>query len=410
MLSAPREEVARGLVTTSTGNMAQGVAWMARQLGVPATIVAPHNAAATKLAAVERLGGRIVRVSWDEWWAAMEAGHVEDVEGLFIHPVQDDAVMAGNGTAGLELVEDLEDFDAVLIPWGGGGLSTGIASAVKALRPDVRIYVCEPETGAPVDRSDGKWARAREGRLHRVLHRRGGVRCATPEDVGARRAARDRRIRDLARGRGRSGADARRNAHAWWVRAQLGCRSLRRSLGASMRSAWSASSRAGTSTRPASRRSSTDASRTSRPGSARGVEPGNCSARSARTSASSTTTSASHSGTAGTYPAAERMNSRAHRLGHRAPPHRHRRPGLRVPLANRHAARGRERDPRALVRPARLDHGRRAKPPHRARLARRRVPARDGLATARAGADLRVLGPRGVPHPGRGVAALPSRG
>jgi threonine dehydratase len=150
VLSAPREEVARGLVTTSTGNMAQGVAWMARKLGVPATIVAPHNAAATKLAAVERLGGRVVRVPWDEWWAAMEASHVEGVEGLFIHPVQDDAVIAGNGTAGLELVEDLADFDALLIPWGGGGLSTGIASAVKALRPDVKVYICEPETGAPV--------------------------------------------------------------------------------------------------------------------------------------------------------------------------------------------------------------------------------------------------------------------
>ena len=130
--------------------MAQGVAWMAREVGVPATIIAPHNAAATKLAAVERLGGRIVRVTWDEWWAAMEAGGMEGVEGYFVHPVQDDDVIAGNGTAGLELVEDLEDFDAVLIPWGGGGLTTGIASAVKAFRPEVDVFVCEPETGAPV--------------------------------------------------------------------------------------------------------------------------------------------------------------------------------------------------------------------------------------------------------------------
>ena len=135
VLSAPAEAVARGLVTTSTGNMAQGVAWMARELGVPATVIAPHNAAATKLAAVERLGGRIVRVTWDEWWAAMEASHLDGVEGLFIHPVQDDRVIAGNGTIGLELVEDLEALDAVLIPWGGGGLTTGIASAVSALRP-----------------------------------------------------------------------------------------------------------------------------------------------------------------------------------------------------------------------------------------------------------------------------------
>jgi threonine dehydratase len=150
VLSAPREEVARGLVTTSTGNMAQGVAWMAREVGVPATIIAPENAAATKLAAVERLGGHIVRVTWDEWWSAMEAGGMEGVEGRFVHPVQDDAVIAGNGTAGLELLEDLDDFDAVLIPWGGGGLTTGIASAVKAQRPDVDVFVCEPETGAPV--------------------------------------------------------------------------------------------------------------------------------------------------------------------------------------------------------------------------------------------------------------------
>jgi threonine dehydratase len=154
VLNAPREALADGLVTTSTGNMAQGVAWMARELGVPATIVVPDNASATKLAAVERLGGRIVRVSWEKWWAAVDADEERDlgegVEGFFVHPVQDPDVMAGNGTIGLELAEDLEDFDAVLIPWGGGGLSTGIASAVKALRADVRVYVCEPETGAPV--------------------------------------------------------------------------------------------------------------------------------------------------------------------------------------------------------------------------------------------------------------------
>ncbi len=130
--------------------MAQGVAWMARELGVPATIVVPHNASMSKLEAVERLGGNIVRVTWDEWWAAMEAGHAENVDGYFVHPVRDDPVIAGNGTIGLELVEDLDRFDAVLIPWGGGGLTTGIASAVKALRPETKVYVCEPETGAPV--------------------------------------------------------------------------------------------------------------------------------------------------------------------------------------------------------------------------------------------------------------------
>jgi len=89
-------------------------------------------------------------VTWDEWWAGMEAGQVAGVDGYFVHPVRDAPVIAGNGTIGLELVEDLDSFDAVLIPWGGGGLTTGIASAVKALRPETNVYVCEPETGAPV--------------------------------------------------------------------------------------------------------------------------------------------------------------------------------------------------------------------------------------------------------------------
>jgi threonine dehydratase len=150
VLSAPRDDLAEGLVTTSTGNMAQGVAWMARELGVRATIIAPHNSSPSKLAAVERMGGRIVHVTWDEWWTAMEVGGMDGVDGYFIHPVRDERVMAGNGTIGLELVDDLDSFDAVVIPWGGGGLTTGIASAVKALRPETEIYVCEPETGAPV--------------------------------------------------------------------------------------------------------------------------------------------------------------------------------------------------------------------------------------------------------------------
>jgi threonine dehydratase len=100
------------------------------------------------------MGGRIVRVPWERWWAAVESGSpkeaAEDVEGYFVHPVRDVPVMAGNGTIGLELVEQLEDIDAVLIPWGGGGLTTGIASALHALSPETKVYVCEPETGAPV--------------------------------------------------------------------------------------------------------------------------------------------------------------------------------------------------------------------------------------------------------------------
>ena len=153
ILAAPRSALAKGVVTTSTGNMAQGVAWMARELRVPATIVVPDNASPTKLAAVERLGGRIVRVPWEEWWAAVEQGEealADGIEGLFVHPVNDDQVMAGNGTIGLELVEQVADLDAVLIPWGGGGLTTGVASALRAVSPGTAVYVCEPENGAPV--------------------------------------------------------------------------------------------------------------------------------------------------------------------------------------------------------------------------------------------------------------------
>jgi threonine dehydratase len=142
------------VVTTSTGNMAQGVAWMARELGVPATIVVPDNASEAKLGAIERLGGRVVRVPWEQWWAAVSADEERDlgegVEGYFVHPVRDEPVMAGNGTIGLELAEQLDDIEAVLIPWGGGGLTSGIASALHAVSPGTKIYVCEPETGAPV--------------------------------------------------------------------------------------------------------------------------------------------------------------------------------------------------------------------------------------------------------------------
>jgi threonine dehydratase len=149
-LAAPREQVASGLVTASAGNMAQGVAWAARELGVPATIVVPDTAPQTKLSAIERLGGVAVKVPFDEWWRAIEEHRFDGVEGLFIHPVEDDNVMAGNGTIGLELVDDLLDFDTVVVPVGGGGLLVGIASAVKQLRPGTRVVAAQPETAAPL--------------------------------------------------------------------------------------------------------------------------------------------------------------------------------------------------------------------------------------------------------------------
>jgi threonine dehydratase len=148
--AATRAELEDGVVTASAGNMAQGVAWAARELGIRARIVAPEAAPRAKLDAVERLGGEVIPVSHEVWWQTMVDRHYEGVDGLFVHPVEDDAVMAGNGTIGLELVDELPAFDAVVVPWGGGGLTTGIASAVKALRPGTRIVTAEPETAAPL--------------------------------------------------------------------------------------------------------------------------------------------------------------------------------------------------------------------------------------------------------------------
>ena len=148
IMLAPAAERAKGLVTASAGNMAQGVAWAARELGVPATIAVPEHAPEAKLAAIERLGGRVLKLPYDDWWNAIIASRIEGVDGLFVHPVQDPGVMAGNGTIGLEILEDLPDPDAVVIPYGGGGLTAGIASAIRALRPATKIFTAEPETGA----------------------------------------------------------------------------------------------------------------------------------------------------------------------------------------------------------------------------------------------------------------------
>jgi len=147
---ASAADTANGVVTASAGNMAQGVAWAARELGVPATIVAPESAPQTKLDAIARLGGTVVKVSYERWWEVITTSRYDDADGLFVHPVQDERVMAGNGTIGLELAEELPGLDGVLVPWGGGGLFTGIASALAARSPGTPVYAVQPETGAAV--------------------------------------------------------------------------------------------------------------------------------------------------------------------------------------------------------------------------------------------------------------------
>ena len=150
MASVPPEALQDGVYTVSAGNMAQGVGWAARRFGVPFAVVVPDHAPHTKLDAIERLGGKIVKVPFDEWWHVMITHEYADLPGLLIHPVSDPAVIAGNATIGLELVEDLPDLDAVIVPYGGGGLSSGIASAMRAVKQEVPVYAAEVATAAPL--------------------------------------------------------------------------------------------------------------------------------------------------------------------------------------------------------------------------------------------------------------------
>ena len=148
IMLASASQRAKGLVTASAGNMAQGVAWAARALGLPATIIVPETVPEAKLGAIRRLGGHVLKVPYDDWWNIIVTGRVDGIDGLFVHPVQDAGVIAGNGTIGLEILDDLPDPDAVVIPYGGGGLTCGVASAIRARRPETKIITVEPDGGA----------------------------------------------------------------------------------------------------------------------------------------------------------------------------------------------------------------------------------------------------------------------
>jgi threonine dehydratase len=150
MARTPKTKLQRGVLTASAGNMAQGVAFCARRIDVPATIIAPDTAPATKIQAVERMGGRVIKVPFAEWWRTFETRSYPGIDATFIHAFDDPDVMAGNGTIALELLEDLPDLAAVVIPWGGGGLSCGIAAVLRTLAPKVRIYAAEIDSAAPL--------------------------------------------------------------------------------------------------------------------------------------------------------------------------------------------------------------------------------------------------------------------
>ena len=135
--------------TASAGNMAQGVAWVARAQGIPATAIVPDNAPAAKTSAVERLGGTIVKVSPERWWQVFEERSYPGLDGRFVHPFADVDVMTGNATIALEILEDMPDVDTVLVPFGGGGLSCGIALGLRAAGSSARVFACEVDTAAP---------------------------------------------------------------------------------------------------------------------------------------------------------------------------------------------------------------------------------------------------------------------
>ena len=150
MLLAKKEQLQKGVWTVSAGNWAQGVAWYARLLGVKCTVVVPESAPETKITAIERLGARVVFATFDDCVQIFRSRSYKGMEGFFLDDFSEPAVRAGHGTIGLEILEEVPEVDAVVIPYGGGGLSCGIAVGLRALKPDTKVYACEVETGAPL--------------------------------------------------------------------------------------------------------------------------------------------------------------------------------------------------------------------------------------------------------------------
>ncbi len=164
MSMADKSILAKGVYTASAGNMAQGVAWNAKRMNIPCTVIVPDHAPQTKLDAITWLGATYIKIPFNDWWQVLVTRKFvrrdspkesfvtfgDGMKGLFVHPVSDHPVITGNGTIGLEILEDLPDVDAVIVPYGGGGLISGIATAIKAVKPHVQLFASEAETAAPL--------------------------------------------------------------------------------------------------------------------------------------------------------------------------------------------------------------------------------------------------------------------
>jgi threonine dehydratase len=146
-------QLAQGVWTVSAGNAAQGVALAARMAGAACSVMVMDTAPETKLRAIQALGATIVKTPYEECWRTVERHGSDRMQGHFVHPFDDDHFISGNGTLGLEILEDLPDVDAVIAPMGGGGLLAGIAAALRSTRPEACIYAAEPETAAPLSLS-----------------------------------------------------------------------------------------------------------------------------------------------------------------------------------------------------------------------------------------------------------------
>ena len=139
----------RGVLTASAGNFGQGLSFAARAMGVPVTVVVPSAAAETKVKALVELGAKVIRRPFDEWWTVLTSRACAGEEGVFVHPVAEAGVLAGNATIGAEILEDLPGCDAVVVPFGGGGLICGVGSVMRRLRPTARMIVAESEAAQP---------------------------------------------------------------------------------------------------------------------------------------------------------------------------------------------------------------------------------------------------------------------
>ena len=153
MALAGTDALAQGVYTASAGNMAQGVAWCARTLGVRCRVIVPEHAPKAKTDAIERLGGEVIRVPFEQWWQTLIDKGAAGMDGFFVHPFADADVMAGNGTIALEIFEDIDDVDAIIVPYGGGGLACGIAAAARQISPRTNVYAVEVDTAAPLTAS-----------------------------------------------------------------------------------------------------------------------------------------------------------------------------------------------------------------------------------------------------------------